>query len=404
MIRPISLFMLVMVTVATKGYMTGDSPNFIGLVICLLLLPLLSVVAAKCMRCTKITPLFATFAILFSWGASIFVFSWAFLVREYVGEYFILTEFCVLLPAFFWLGVLWFVASPIQNRIAWVSHRFRLDILLLFIPVALLVTISNSISLFGFEKFDSGIQLVSFFILLSCAPFFVTRILSTKPMKNYQLQCSIIEVGYRSGLRKIRIFVWNTHNRIMNALAIGILFQPKTIVLTDKLIATLSTKELLSVTAHEFGHHKYWHIPCMILTAVTAMLWLDRVYRFMHIELGGAFAMVTQLAGVVLAIVLVSRQFEEQADAYAAVDNSREFGDGCITNEGAMIMASALGTLAQTQNIDMYKNDPLHGSIALRQQRLHALIGCSFSELPINKRVFYIKVFLGVSFLVGIIL
>ena len=69
-----------------------------------------------------------------------------------------------------------------------------------------------------------------------------------------------------------------------------------------------------------------------------------------------------------------------------------------------MIMASALGTLAQTQNIDMYKNDPLHGSIASRQQRLHALIGCSFLELPINKRVFYIKVFLGVSFLVGIIL
>ena len=87
MIRPISLFMLVMVTVATKGYMTGDSPNFIGLVICLLLLPLLSVVAAKCMRCTKITPLFATFAILFSWGASIFVFSSGNSIRNVIFDF-----------------------------------------------------------------------------------------------------------------------------------------------------------------------------------------------------------------------------------------------------------------------------------------------------------------------------
>jgi Zn-dependent protease with chaperone function len=403
MVRPISLFLLVMLLVASRGTFSSASPNLIGLLLCLVLIPCLSIVGTRFSQKYKITPLLATFAILLSWSASIFLFYWATIPKTYLSRYFILDEFLILLPALFWLGALWFVTSPIKDRYAWVLHRFRLDVLLLFIPVSLLVVLSNSIPFFGLHEGFQLIELFGFLVLMGCAPFFITRILSAKPMKNYELQCSIEEVGFRAGVRRSRIFVWNTHNRIMNALAIGILFQPRTIVLTDKLIASLTQKELLSVTAHEFGHHKYWHIPFLLLTAVASMVWLEKAYAIFGLDVGHNSSFVTQLIFIIFAIIVVSRQFEEQADAYAAVDNSRVLGETNVSKEGALTMSSALGVIATTQNINIFRNDPMHGSIAARQHKLRALVGCSFTDIPINKKVFWIKIVLCASLLLGFV-
>jgi len=393
-----------MLLVASRGTFSSAWPNWIGLLLCLAVVPCLSVLGTRFSHKYKITPLLATFAILLSWSASIFLFYWATIPKTYFTKYFILDEFIVLLPALLWLGVLWFVTSPTKDRYAWVLHRFRLDVLLLFIPVSLFVTLSDSISFFGLHEDFQVVELIGFLILMACAPFFITRILSAKPMKNYELQCSIEEVGFRAGVRRSRIFVWNTHNRIMNALAIGVLFQPKTIVLTDKLIASLTKEELLSVTAHEFGHHKYWHIPFLLLTAITSMVWLDKAYAVLHLDVGHNSSFITQLICIIFAILVVSRQFEEQADAYAAVDNSRVLGDTKISEEGAQSMASALGAIAITQNIDIFRNDPMHGSIASRQHKLRTLVGCSFTEIPVNKKVFWTKTILCLSLLLGFLL
>lgn len=404
MVRPISLFLLVMLLVTSGGTFSSESPNLLGLLLCLVVVPCLSIVGTRFSQRYKITPLLSTFAILLSWSASIFLYYWATIPKTYFSGYFILEEFIILLPALFWLGVLWFVTSPVKDRFAWVLHRFRLDVLLLFIPVSLFLVFSTSISVLGLHENFQFVELFGLLILMSCAPFFVTRILSAKPMEDYELQRYIEDVGFRAGVRRSRIYVWNTHNRIINALAIGILFQPKTIVLTDKLVASLTRKELLSVTAHEFGHHKYWHIPFLLLTTIASMVWLDKVYAGLHLDVGHNTSFITQLICIIFAIILVSRQFEEQADAYAAVDNSRVLGDTVVSEEGAQSMAFALGAIASTQNIDIFRNDPLHGSIAVRQQKLRALVGCSFSEIPVNKKVFWIKIGICVSLLLGFVL
>jgi Zn-dependent protease with chaperone function len=107
---------------------------------------------------------------------------------------------------------------------------------------------------------------------------------------------------------------------------------------------------------------------------------------------------------MVLAIILVSRIFEKQADAYAAVALSAASGSDSVTPEGASALASALGAIAQTQCINPSRKDLLHGSITSRQRDIQALVGCSFSGIPINKQVFFLKIGLVVFFLLGILI
>ncbi len=404
MIRPISLFLLIGIFAGNRESNATLQPSLFWLFLLLIIIPLVSLVLVQSLKKLKAMLLFATVAMLVSWLVAVYYFSWSTSVQTFTQDLSFLGDLFVVLPPIFWLLILWFVTSPIPNRISWVSHRLRLDILLLLIPVFILLTVNNVVVLYGVSTDNVEIiELVAFLLLLAIAPFFITRILSAKPMKNYELSSSISEIGQNAGIRQSKILVWNTHNRIMNALAIGIIFQPKTIVLTDKLIENLTPQELRAVSAHEFGHHKYWHIPFLIITAVSVLIWSNKVFIYMWLDIGGGFVFILQLMLMVLGIIIVSRIFEKQADAYSAVAISKIAGSECVTESGAISLATALGAIAQTQNIRLDRNDPLHGSISSRQQNLESLVGCDFSAIPINKKVFWIKIVICASFVLGIL-
>ena len=341
---------------------------------------------------------------LLSWLVAVYFFSWPTLVHTITQNVLLAEDVLIVFPAIFWLVVLWFVTSPISNRLSWVSHRLRLDVFLLLIPAFFLLAASNIAVLCSVsEENVEIIELLACPILLALAPFFITKILSAKPMKNHELSSSIVNIGRMAGVRQSNILVWNTHNRIMNALAIGIIFQPKTLVLTDKLIANLTHQELRAVTAHEFGHHKYWHIPFLIITTVSVLIWSNKLLSFMGFDIGGGFVFVLQLVLMVSGIILLSRLFERQSDAYAAVAISKASGNDCVTEEGANSLASALSAIAQAQHVSPKRNDPFHGSIASRQRNLESLVGCTFSAIPINKKVLWIKLIICVSLVLGVV-
>jgi Zn-dependent protease with chaperone function len=403
MIRPISLFLLIGIIVANREATPAVHPNLFLLLLLLVIAPALSIVVARLAKKTNLFTLLATFAVLLSWIIAVYFLSWAALVRSVTQNVFFVGDIIVVLPAIFWLLVLWFVTSPISNRLSWVSHRLRLDILLLLIPLFFLLAASNITALCGVqEEYVEIVELLAFLILLALAPFFITKTLSAKPMNNYELSSSIADIGRSAGVRQSKILVWDTHNRIMNALAVGVIFQPKTVVLTDKLIANLTPQELRAVAAHEFGHHKYWHIPFLILTTVSVLVWSNKLLQAMRFDMGGFFVFALQLLLMVFAIIILSRFFERQADAYAAVALSKASGNDCVTLDGANSLGSALGAIAQAQHIHTDRNDPFHGSIASRQQNLHDLVGCSFSAIPINAKVFWIKIIICVSLILGL--
>ncbi|MBC8201223.1 MAG: M48 family metalloprotease [Planctomycetes bacterium] len=405
MIRPISLFLLLLLIVGNREAAQNVQPNSYWLLFLLCVCPAVAVLIAIIASNTKTSQLLSTIVILISWCIAIYSFQWTSVVRNLTQDVVIVDEALILIPPIFWLCILWWCTSPITNRTSWVSYRLRLDILLLFVPVFFLLVISEVSSKYGTPKeYIELIELAALVALLGLAPFLIAKILPAKEIQNYELRSSIGEVGRRAGVHRSNVLVWNTHGRIMNALAIGIILQPKTIVLTDKLIANLTPTELLAVITHEFGHHKYWHIPFLILTAVTTLICSSRIFMFMGFDMSSEFIFMAELVVMTAAIVFVSKQFERQADAYTAIDMSKMENSDCITTNAAQAMSQALGTIAESQHIALDRNDPLHGSIQKRQEYLHALVGYKLAEIPINTKVKWIKITILVSLFLGIVL
>jgi len=88
--------------------------------------------------------------------------------------------------------------------------------------------------------------------------------------------------------------------------------------------------------------------------------------------------------GAIIAFVLVSRQFEKQADTYAVVDFARTSGSDIVTEDAANSMAKALQAIAFLNGHSPQRRDYLHGSISKRQPYLRSLVGFPILKIPIN--------------------
>jgi len=101
-----------------------------------------------------------------------------------------------------------------------------------------------------------------------------------------------------------------------NALAAGLLPGLRCVFVTERLVATLTHRELAAIVTHELGHHRRRHVA-LRLGAVAAFVlpWLATT----ALEVPGAFEAGLLLAApVTLAIVRLVRWTEYDADAYAA--------------------------------------------------------------------------------------
>ncbi|MBT5366313.1 MAG: hypothetical protein HOL14_07290, partial [Phycisphaerae bacterium] len=143
MIRPISLFLVLMLALA--GRKTADEMQLseLGLLICLCIVPLCAIVAMRFEKYTKVVQLYATLILLLSLYLAIENFGWKVFLEKQFGTNELLIGSLVLLPTILWLLILWWISSPITNRLSWVSHRLRLDVLLLLIPVFLLFLVEE---------------------------------------------------------------------------------------------------------------------------------------------------------------------------------------------------------------------------------------------------------------------
>jgi Zn-dependent protease with chaperone function len=349
--------------------------------------------------------MYATNVILLSFGISIIVFSWQTAVRSFITTPILLDEIVLVAPVLLWLVVLWWITSPVENKLSYVLHRLRLDVCMLGFPILLLMAVSETAHFYQFsEDSVSLIEVITFLIMLGNAPRFMAWILPAKRMLRSELLEQLVAIGNRAKLSNIKIYVWNTNNRIMNALAFGMVFQAKTVVLTDTLISSLTSKELHAVVTHELAHHKYWHIPFCMVTVLSVIVWTNNALFLFDIGFVNSISFPFQMLCILGAVIFVSRQFEEQADVYAAVDQSKLEGSTVITKDGANVMCSALSAIARVHSIPLYKNDPMHRSIGIRQENLRSNIGVEFAKLPILKKVKWIKIMLLLSLALGIIL
>jgi Zn-dependent protease with chaperone function len=240
--------------------------------------------------------------------------------------------------------------------------------------------------------------------IIILSPIYIRFILSAKNMQDKVLLRTIVETGHFAGIRNPRVYVWNTHQLLMNAFAIGVFFTPKTIILTDKLIKNLTQSELLAVVRHEFAHHRYWHLPFLFLSMICALIWSDYLLNLLQIDSGSGYVQFAQLLLMMIVFVVMSKQFERQADAYAVVDYSKKIGSSVVTEDALQSMKTALSAIAYSNNISMDRNDLLHGSIHERQLNLGAIVGCPLDKIPINRKVRVIKIATILFLLLGIVI
>jgi Zn-dependent protease with chaperone function len=158
------------------------------------------------------------------------------------------------------------------------------------------------------------------------------------PMKNKELERSILALADRAGIEGSRVFEVDksVDTKAVNAYVTGF-WQSKRIVLWDTLIAKLSEPEVLVVMGHEMGHYMLGHVVRSILLSsivtFAGLFLVDRLGRWLvrryHDRLG--FDHLADIASVPLMIMLLelsslvlspvalaySRYQEREADRYA---------------------------------------------------------------------------------------
>ncbi len=158
------------------------------------------------------------------------------------------------------------------------------------------------------------------------------------PMKNKELERSILTLAGRAGIAGSRVFEVDksADTNAVNAYVTGF-WQSKRIVLWDTLIKKLDERELLVVMGHEMGHYVLGHVVRSILmSSIITLLGLflvDRAGRWLvsryHQQFG--FASLADVASVPLLVMLLevvflilspaalafSRYQEHEADRYS---------------------------------------------------------------------------------------
>lgn len=259
------------------------------------------------------------------------------------------------------------------------------------------------------------------------APEILRRIFDTRSLDDSPLRRRLEDACRRSGLRCRDILLWQTDHDIANACVIGILPRWRYVLLSDRLIETMSDEQIEAVFAHELGHivhhHMAWFVVFMavlIMGAISADNWLaariperfqtEQWETVAHVVgAGGMFATMLVLFG------MLSRRFERQADVYAArvIEGNRGMvaaeaegafvvavqggemvaaagplegvgaagGGGAaaatahVGPHGARVFNSALRRVAIVNNIPMKAKDWFHPSIANRMRYLEEMSG-----------------------------
>ncbi len=163
------------------------------------------------------------------------------------------------------------------------------------------------------------------------------------PLEEGELRSELKSYAQQEGFNLKDIYVMDGSKRSTkaNAFFTG-LGKVKKVVLFDTLVDSMSSKEVVAVIAHEVGHYKKRHIPIGLSLSVLQMgivlFLLSRIVFSpeMSLALGAselsyhlnliAFAFLFTPISLLLSFLgnLLSRIFEFQADAFAAISSSPE--------------------------------------------------------------------------------
>jgi STE24 endopeptidase len=184
-----------------------------------------------------------------------------------------------------------------------------------------------------------GVIIAFQLLMLVLAPILILPLFNKfTPLPEGSLRQRLLALGERTGFhsKTIQVMDGSKRSRHSNAFFTGF-GRFRKIILFDTLIQQLGETELEAVLAHEIGHYKKRHIPKMLAGSAFGLLitffviarlaredWFYHAFGFAVGSIVPALLLFSLLSGLFTfwfspVINSISRRFEYQADAYAAL-------------------------------------------------------------------------------------
>jgi Zn-dependent protease with chaperone function len=338
--------------------------------------------------------------------------------------------------------------EPLPTRVQAVWQRTRHDLLPALLPLAILTAWHALVTHAIIPRVEAIwsptadrlstiamiLQVLGVIAVVLAIPALLARLWNTVPLGPGPLAQRLATLAAAAQVRGgDRVRIWQTGGTLLNGAVMGTFGGPggrfRAVLLTDALVEQLPQRELEAVVAHELGHVRRRHIPWLMaataaaglamtvlasLALVAALVVMPQVITPLVGELiitGAAFT------NAILTFGFVSRRFEHQADAFAAVllsrvapkdpdalapaDTPRPTAPTAppappalpiVRTEATDAMIAALWTVSESQGIDPERFTFRHGSIAARIRHLHRLSGQRIDRLPIDQTALLIRI------------
>jgi STE24 endopeptidase len=272
-----------------------------------------------------------------------------------------------------------------KARLAYVSIRFRVHVLMLLVPLLILALARDLIPSGPPERvFSFGIAFG--IVFAACYPFLLLYIWKTKRLDDLNLEAELRELcqTHRMGVCMIR--VWKTNHQVLNAAIAGLIPGLRVLILTDGMLLKFSPDELKAIVRHEAGHIRRHHFPRRIAAVMLPLLLLffDQqsvfgVHAMLEQQLVAAGQPASCSVGIIscfyiLYLWFVSRwlfrKMEFEADFYS-VGNRKQLSDENKAHAVALISALQKFAVYSPEHFD--KGSGLHPPLRNRIARIAEL-------------------------------
>ncbi|HEV8378181.1 MAG TPA: M48 family metallopeptidase [Tepidisphaeraceae bacterium] len=277
----------------------------------------------------------------------------------------------------------------------------RQQLLPIVIPILLITLLRDLLSLTRFGPSWGELMMVPAAILVYLiSPFLLIWLFNARPLQPSPLRERLEAICKRCGLRYRNIMLWQTDYSMANAAVIGLLPGWRYVLLSDRLLETMTDREIEAVFAHELGHivhnHMAWFVVFFAILVLASLgpgqmldRWIGNRLEWLlqsdavRVVWGGMF-----VAGTLILLGYLSRRLERQADVFAArmmeinwgwpTASSAESTSGGVPQsyvgqKGSAIFAAALNRVAYVNNIPINARGLFHPSIARRLRYLEEL-------------------------------
>lgn len=375
------------------------------------------------------------------YAVGVFGWDWPGAIRAVTGDLILLDELIAILPLIVTLMLAAYIIYPIERRLRdallarhldegrpinrpWSRREYvwsmvRHQVLLVLVPVG---TISawGEVVAWGAHRWWGtgpaememslwvvGAQIAGVVVILALMPLAMRLVWDTVPLADGPLRERLIDICRRHGVRVRNLLVWRTHGTMINGAAMGLVGPARYILLSDALLENLTGPQVEAVAAHEVAHvrhrHTLWLAMAMLatvtLTAAGLGLMGEVVAGVVPRPYSQAAATIGSLVAAVLVMGFISRRFEWQADAFAAVHMAKVDAEASgaadrpvITPASVGAMTGALQSVADLNGIPRERSSFRHGSIAVRQRKLNTLVGRPVGRAPIDAQVRTLRV------------